>query len=269
MEQVKPFNPKFLLDQQVLQIKKYLVDGHEKFSIKTSKNIIEAKVVIIAAGAGMFVPNKPPLDDIEKFEEKSIHYYVKSTDIYRNKKVLIAGGGDSAVDWAVALSSVASKLYIVHRREKFRAMPANVNYMTKLASEGKIEIITGFQLDGLEGEADNLQSVIIKDLNNNTKKLDVDYLLPFYGLKQDLSIFESMDLKCNKLGIEVNYPYFQTNIEGIYAVGDVAKYEGKLKLILTGFAETASAIHHAYSRVFNGKALHFQHSTTKLSSHNE
>ncbi|MFV9856820.1 MAG: NAD(P)/FAD-dependent oxidoreductase, partial [Rickettsia aeschlimannii] len=154
-------------------------------------------------------------------------------------------------------------IYLVHRRDKFTAAPESVRQLRHIAETDKIELVTGYQLNALDGNNGELQSVIVKDLQNNTRKLDANILLPFFGLKQDLGSLANWGLSVKLHHIEVDSSYYQTNIEGIYAIGDIAHYGGKLKLILTGFAEAASSLHHAYSRVFDGKALHFEYSTTK------
>ena len=279
LEQIKPFDTQLLLSQQVNSLK--VISPHQiqinsdeeakslnttfntTFQIGTSAgNNIKAKAVFIAAGSGAFGPNKPPLEGIEAYEGKSVFYFIPQKSIFKNKKVLIAGGGDSALDWAISLSEIAD-VSIVHRRAKFRAAPATVEKLHDLHSKGIINIITNYQLKALKGENDTLKSVILGNLDGEEKSVETDILLPFFGLKQDLGPILDFGLNIKNHHIEVRPPYYQTNIDGIYALGDVASYEGKLKLILTSFAEAASAMHHAYSRVFDGKALHFEYSTTK------
>lgn len=257
--QAEPFEPNLLLSREVIS----LAQENNTLKIGTSQNdIIEAKVVIIAAGAGSFGPNRPPLQNIEKYENKSIFYAVKKRNDFVGKKILIAGGGDSAVDWAISLSSIAD-VSIVHRRAKFRAAKNSLDQLYELAKQSKIKIITDYQLDDLVGEHGTLKQVIISDLDGNKKSVDADIMLPFFGLKQDLGLLSEFGLNIKNNHIMVSPPYYQTNIDGVYAVGDVATYDGKLKLILTGFAESSSALHHAYNRVFDGKALHFEYSTSK------
>lgn len=274
LEQIKPFNTQILLSQRVDSLKVIkpeqanlgTLESESKntiFQIGTSDgNVIDAKAVVIAAGSGAFGPNKPPLEGIEEYEGKSVFYFIPSKSVFKGKKVLIAGGGDSALDWAISLSDIAD-VSIVHRRAKFRAAPATVDKLHDLHSKGVINIITNYQLKALEGEGGDLRNVILGDLDGQEKSVEADILLPFFGLKQDLGPILDFGLNIKNHHIEVSLPYYQTNIDGIYALGDVASYEGKLKLILTSFAEAASAMHHAYSRVFDGKALHFEYSTTK------
>ncbi|WP_024547289.1 NAD(P)/FAD-dependent oxidoreductase [Rickettsia gravesii] len=258
--QAAPFNPIYHLNQQAIELNKQ----DDFFEIKTSKNtLIKSKVIIIAAGAGSFGPNKPPLANIEDFESKSVFYFINDKSKFAGKNIVIAGGGDSAVDWAISLSDIANKIYLVHRRDTFTAAPESVRQLRHIAETDKIELVTGYQLNALDGNNSELQSVIVKDLQNNTRKLDANILLPFFGLKQDLGRLANWGLNVKLHHIEVDSSYYQTNIEGIYAIGDIAHYVGKRKLILTGFAEAASSLHHAYSKVFDGKALHFEYSTTK------
>jgi len=257
--QAKPFVPEYFLSQQVIALK----EQGNFFELQTSKGrSLKAKIVIIAAGAGSFGPNRPPLANLESYEGKSVFYLVTNRESFAGKNIVIAGGGDSALDWAVSLSEIA-KVSIVHRRDKFRAAPATVQKIHELAASGKLELVTNYQLHGLKGESGELKEVIVADLDGNTRDLKADILLPFFGLAQDLGPILDFGLNIDAHHIKVDHPYFETNIKGIYAVGDVASYEGKLKLILTSFAESASALHHAYGRVFDGKALHFEYSTTK------
>lgn len=258
-EQASPFNPEYFLDQQVISLSQ--ID--DLYILKTSKgNVIKAKAVLIAGGCGSFGPKKPQIDNIEQYENKSLFYSVKDPKIYQDKEIVIAGGGDSAIDWTINLANIAKKIYLVHRRNKFRSMPHSLSQVKELEKKGIVEMVIPYQIDSLEGENGNISNVILSDLNGNKKKLQADYLLLFYGLAMDLGPIREWGLNMSTHHINVEHAYYETNIPGIYAIGDIANYQGKLKLILTGFAEAASAIHHAYSRVFNGKALHFQYSTT-------
>ena len=259
--QAKPFNPIYHLNQQVQKIDKK-DDG--SFVVETSKNIkIECKAIIIAAGCGAFGPNRPPLANIEQFEGSSIYYSVRNKKEFTNKKVVIAGGGDSAVDWAISLAEIAQKIYVVHRRDKFRCAPESADKMKKLEAQGKIEMVIPFQLEGLEGNDSKLSHVIVKDFENNIKKIEADYLLPFFGLAMELGPIANWGLNLNKNHIEVDRATMQTSQKGIYAVGDIATYSHKLKLILTGFAESASACHDIFKIVFPNQIYHFEYSTSK------
>ena len=259
--QAEPFHPVYHLNQQVQKIDKKN-DG--SFVVETSKNIkIECKAIIIAAGCGAFGPNRPPLENIEQFEGTSIFYSVRNKKEFIDKKVVIAGGGDSAVDWAISLAEIAQKIFVVHRRDKFRCAPESANKMKKLEAEGKIEMIIPFQLEGLEGKDSKLSHVIVKDFENNLKKIEADYLLPFFGLAMELGPIANWGLNLNKNHIEVDRATMQTSQKGIYAVGDIATYSHKLKLILTGFAECASACHDIFKIVFPDQIYHFEYSTSK------
>jgi len=261
--QALPFEPTYHLNQQVMELK----EEGMGFEITTSKNIkIKSKIIIIAGGCGSFGPNKPPLEGIEHFEGKSVFYYINNRQAFTDKNVVIAGGGDSAVDWAISLSEITKKIYLVHRREKFRSANESLRQLKLLAETGKIELVINYQLDSLIGAAGDLEAVIVRDLDGNKRHLPADALLPFFGLAQELGPISDWGLNLKNHHILVDSPYFETNISGIYAIGDIASYPGKLKLILTGFAEAASSLHHAYSRVFDGKALHFEYSTTKFSA---
>ncbi len=259
--QAEPFHPSYHLNQQVQKIDKK-DDG--SFVVETSKNIkIECKAIIIAAGCGAFGPNRPPLANIEQFEGSSIFYSVRNKKEFTGKKVVIAGGGDSAVDWAISLAEIAQKIYVVHRRDKFRCAPESADKMKKLEAEGKIEMIIPFQLEGLEGNDSKLSHVIVKDFDNNIKKIEADYLLPFFGLAMELGPIANWGLNLHKNHIEVDRATMQTSQKGIYAVGDIATYSHKLKLILTGFAECASACHDIFKIVFPDQIYHFEYSTSK------
>lgn len=269
IEQAKPFQKdgsgEYLLNRHVTELSR-LDDEFKTFCVKTSVgDTIYAKAIVICAGAGAFGPNRPPLEGIEAYENKSVHYFVKEPEVFRDKNIVIAGGGDSAIDWAIGLSDVAKKIYMVHRRDNFRAAPASVEQLKNLAKEGKIEMVIPFMLEGLEGEGDKLNKVVVKDLDGNSKALEADHLLAFFGLSRSLGDLENWGFKINKLhsSIEVEVPTCETKIPGIFAVGDVAQYDHKLKLISVGFAESSMAMHAAWKYVFPDKILHFVHSTSK------
>ncbi len=259
LQQSNPFRPTYLLSRQVMS----LVQQENDFVLSTSKgDMIRAKAVLIAAGAGSFGPNRPPLTNIESYEGKSVFYLVSKREEFAGKKIVIAGGGDSAVDWAISLSSIAD-VSLVHRRPKFRAAPASVQKLHELNTQSKINLITDCQLADLIGDNGILKEVVIADLDGNKRNIAADILLPFFGLAQNLGSLLEFGLNVKNHHIQADYPHFETNIPGVYAIGDIATYDGKLKLILTGFAEAAASLHHAYARVFDGKALHFEYSTTK------
>lgn len=260
--QADPFDPVYHLNQQVCAVQK---DGDDWCVESNLGTKITCKAVIIAAGAGAFVPNRPPLDNIEEFEESSVFYVVRNKTQFKDQDIVIAGGGDSAVDWAIALYDIAKSITIVHRRDKFRAMDESVEQMKSLETNNpdRFHILTPFQLKGLNGVNGYLSSVLIADFDGNTRDIPVDALIALYGLKPDLGPIADWNLELANNAIAVDPSTCQTSQHGIYAVGDIATYDQKLKLILTGFAEAASACHHAYSRVFPDKELHFEYSTSK------
>ena len=261
-EQIKPFSPKFHLKQRAILLNK-VSDG---FIVETDlKTNIKAKSVIIAAGAGAFGPNRPPLKNIREFENKSVFYMVRNKDIFCGKKIIIAGGGDSAVDWALELSKIAEKIFVIHRRNKFRASDEMVKRMHYYADNyGLIDIKIPYQLHDLQGDSSGaLNSVDIIDFDGNVINVKADYLLPFFGIASDLSFMEDWGIKTSNNHIIVEPTTAETNLDGVFAIGDIASYPNKLKLILTGFSEAAMAAHKAYSYVFAGKELHFEYSTSK------
>ena len=259
-KQIKPFNPKILLDQKVEKINEI----NKAFEIITSnEKLIQAKCIIIAAGNGAFGPNKPPIDGIEEFEEKTIFYNVKNKQLFDGKKLAIAGGGDSAADWAIELSKTAEKIFFIHRRNKLRAAPNSVKKLFDLEKEKKIEMVIPYQLDSLVGINGKINSINLRDLDGQLKKIEVDYFLPFYGLSSDLGPIKKWELQIEKNLLKVDQSTCMTSRDGIFEIGDICNYPGKLKLILTGFSEAAIASHACYSKVFPEKVLHFEYSTTK------
>ena len=258
--QAAPFAPVYHLGQQAISCKK-TDDG---FLVKTSKgNEIQAKAVIIAAGAGAFGPKRPPLAGIEDYEGKSVFYLVKERESFRDKKIVIAGGGDSAVDWALSLSEIAEKIMLVHRRPKFRAANDSVEKLDKFVNAGKIDLVTPYQLDSLEGNDGNLSAVNVKTLAGDIKRLETDIFLPFFGLSMDLGPLADWGLEQTGNFIKVEPTTYATNISGIFAIGDIGTYQNKLKLILCGFSEAALAARAAYAHVHPETALHFEYSTSK------
>lgn len=260
-KQAEPFSPTYHLGQQVVEVNEK--DGG--YEVVTSKGThINCKAIIIAAGCGAFGPNRPPLEGLEAYEERgAVAYLVNKKEHYRDKNVVIAGGGDSAVDWALSLADVADNVYVVHRRPKFRAAPDSVDKMHKLADEGKIEMVIPYQLDSLKGNNGKLDAVVVKDLDGNSRDLEADYLLPFYGLAMELGPIAEWGLNLNMNRIEVDPATLQTSKKGIFAIGDINHYKGKLKLIVCGFSEAAMAAHAVHPLVHPDEALHFEYSTSK------
>ncbi len=259
--QAAPFAPQYILGEQVVQCSK-LADG--SFELKTNKDkTIHAKAILIAAGCGAFGPNRPPLADLEKYEDTSVHYMVARREDFRDAEIVIAGGGDSAVDWAVSLGELAKKIYVVHRRDKFRAAPDMVDKMQALAKTGKVELVVPYQLEALDGDGKNIAGVIVKNMDGSLRTLPAQHLLAFFGLSMELGPIASWGLNLDMNHINVDRGTMETNIAGIFAIGDIATYEHKLKLILCGFAESAHAAHAIRDIVFPGTAYHFEYSTSK------
>jgi len=260
--QAAPFSPHFLLGQRV----ESLADaGDGWIGIGTSAgNHVRAKAVVIAAGAGAFGPNRPPLEGIEPFElTGGVRYFVSRREEFRGKSVVIAGGGDSAVDWALSLKDVAARVYFVHRRPKFRAAPESVARLEAAAAEGAVEMVVPYQLHGLAGEAGVLKEVEVATLKGEVRSLPADHLLAFFGLSMELGPIAEWGLELDKSHILVTPSTLETSLPGVFAIGDIASYPGKLKLILQGFSEAAMAAHAIHPRVFPGEALHFEYSTSK------
>lgn len=259
-KQAAPFEPEFHLKLQVVSIE--LLSSYWKLILSNGKKIF-AKTIIIAGGAGAFGPNKPPLDGLEEYEGKSVFYMVKRKQDFQDKKVIIAGGGDSAVDWALSLVNIAKSVQVVHRRDKFRAVPQSTKKLHELHDQGCLELVIPYQLQALEGKNGILSAVHVVDEEQQVRRLEADILLPFYGLATDLGEIAKWGLGVEKHHILVHPTTCKTNIDGIYAIGDIASYEHKIKLILTGFSEAAFAAHHIYKVVNPDKPLHFEYSTTK------
>lgn len=259
--QAAPFKPVYHFGQRVDGLER---TAEGRWLLTTSAGTrIDAAAVILAAGAGAFGPNRPPLEGLEKYEGTSVHYMVRRRQDFAGKRVVIAGGGDSAVDWAVSLAEVAASVQVVHRRAKFRAAPESVAQMERLAKEGKIELVTPYQLSGLEGEGARISAVKVATLDGEEKALPADALLAFFGLSMNLGPINDWGLGLERNHVKATPPTMETNLPGVFAIGDVATYPGKLKLILCGFAEAAQAAHAARAVVHPGEELHFEYSTSK------
>ncbi|HXP95920.1 MAG TPA: NAD(P)/FAD-dependent oxidoreductase [Telmatospirillum sp.] len=260
MEQAAPFHPKFHLDASVESLAR-LPDDRWEVCLSDGRALI-APVVVIAAGAGAFGPNRPPLDGLADFEGKSVFYLVQKREDFRGKRIVIAGGGDSAVDWAISLADVAAQIMVVHRRAKFRAAPESEARLKALADQGRIELVVPYQLQGLEGSAGRMEAVRVATLDGKVKTLPADVLLAFFGLSSQLGPIAKWGLTMDGSQIVVDPATLRTTLKGVFAIGDVAGYPGKLKLILQGFSEAAMAAQAAYAIARPREALHFEHSTT-------
>jgi thioredoxin reductase (NADPH) len=262
MAQIAPFSPEFHLNRMVNSIEK-LADGSFKLATDADE-IFHTKVVVIAAGGGSFQPKRPPVDGIEQYENKSVFYSVRKMDDFRGQDVVIVGGGDSALDWTLSLQPIVNSLTLVHRRPVFKAAPASVNKMQELVAEGKINFITG-QIAGLEGADGQINHV---KLSTDAGELAVPAtrLLPFFGLTMKLGPVADWGLELNDNTIIVDTEKFETSVPGIFAIGDINYYPGKLKLILSGFHEAALMAQAAKAIVSPGERVVFQYTTssTKL-----
>jgi thioredoxin reductase (NADPH) len=258
--QIAPFHAPRLLGRVVTS----LSGGPSDFILNTSQNdTVRARAVIIAAGAGAFGPNRPPLEHLPAYEATgAVRYYVRRREDLRGRRVVIAGGGDSAVDWALALKDVA-RVSVVHRRPRFRAAPETAAQLSAAADRGELDLVIPYQLHALHGEAGHLHAVEVATLQGETRLLEADVLLPFFGLATDLGPIARWGLELHQHHLPVDPGTCQTSVCGIFAIGDVATYPGKLKLILQGFSEAAMAAHAIYPIARPGQALHFEYSTTK------
>jgi thioredoxin reductase (NADPH) len=259
--QIAPFDVPRLLGRRVESV----TGSAGAFTLGTDQGeTIHAKAVVIAAGAGAFGPNRPPLEGLPAYEATgSVQYYVRRKEDFRGRRVVIAGGGDSAVDWALALRGIAASVQVIHRRAKFRAAPETAAQLDAAAASGEVELVIPYQLHALHGEAGRLTHVEVADLDGRTRQLAADVLLPFFGLSMDLGPIAGWGLELARNHVAVTPATCETSVPGIFAIGDVASYPGKLKLILQGFSEAAMAAHAIHPIVHPDVALHFEYSTSK------
>ena len=251
MKQAEPFSPTFTLGERIEKLDKL---GERDFILTTNLGTkISAKVIVIAGGLGCFEPRKPEVEGLTRFENgKGINYMILDPEKYRSQKMVIAGGGDSALDWTIFLSEVCSELTLVHRSESFRGAPDSVNKVFKLAEEGKIKLHLNTNLTHVDGD-DRLKVVGIKNIKTNEETIiETDYLIPLFGLSPKLGPIENWGLNIDKNAIEVNTEDYSTNVPGVYAIGDINTYKNKLKLILCGFHEAALMAHSAYKYINPG-----------------
>ncbi|UTW62445.1 NAD(P)/FAD-dependent oxidoreductase [bacterium SCSIO 12741] len=259
MEQIRPFKPGFTLGERVEKVEK---DEDGKFIVTTNLNTVhKAPVVAIAGGLGCFEPRKPPIGAISQFEQKGIDYFVKDPEKFRGKSVVISGGGDSALDWALFLADdVAQDVSLVHRRSSFRGHPDSVDKVMQLAQQGKINLITESEVVDVQGNG-HLQSLQIKHKSGEVISQKLDYWLPLFGLTPSLGPIADWGLNISKNSIEVDTFDYSTNIPGIFAIGDINTYPGKLKLILCGFHEATLMVQSAFKIVYPDKKLSFKYTT--------
>lgn len=266
MEQIKPFDPAFHLGQMAEKMEK---TPEGRWRVTTDRGtVIEASVVVLAAGGGSFVPKKMPLKGIEAFEGTSVFYAVRKMDALRDKNIVISGGGDSALDWAINLQPIAKNVTLVHRRDEFRAAPDSVGKMRGLVSEGamdlKIATVTG--VTGMDGQ---ISSVTMKEEGKDPYELPCDALLAFYGLTMKLGPVAEFGVKFENELIPVDTSTFETNLEGVFAIGDINVYPGKMKLILSGFHEAALMAKKAFTYVHPDRRYRFQYTTSSSNLHNK
>ena len=262
LEQIRPFGPEFHLGQMVEMLER-LPQGGFRLSTDAGTSI-EAKVVVVAAGGGSFQPKKPPIPGIEAYEDGSVYYAVRRMETFRDRRILIVGGGDSALDWTLNLQPIAKRLTLLHRRDAFRAAPDSVNKMRALVAEGAMDLALG-QVAALHGKDGRLESVTVRRDDGSSFDIACDAMLPFFGLTMKLGPIADWGLNLHENLIPVDTEKFETSEPGIFAVGDINTYPGKLKLILSGFHEAALMAQAAHRHVYPNKRLVFQYTTSSTS----
>ncbi|GGH13554.1 ferredoxin--NADP reductase [Sphingobacterium alkalisoli] len=258
MEQIKPFSPTFTLGERVDALEKQ-TDG--SYVVSTSENTkIHCQVIVVAGGLGCFEPRKPDVEGIFDFEKKGVDYMVKNPEIYREKKLVIAGGGDSALDWTIYLSDIAQEITLVHRSDSFRGAPDSADKVYELAKKGKINLLLSHNLLGVQGNG-SLSHVKLVNKVKEEFLIEADHFIPLYGLTPKLGPIANWGLNIDKNAIAVNTFDYSTNIERIYAIGDINTYPGKLKLILCGYHEAALMMQSAFKYVYPDQKLSFKYTT--------
>ena len=262
LEQIKPFNPVFHYNHMITSVKKL---GESEFETETDGGIIfRSKVVVIAAGGGSFQPKKPPIPGIDGYEGTSVFYSVKKMESFRDKDILIVGGGDSALDWTLNLQPIARSMTLLHRRDDFRAAPDSVNKMRELVASGKMSLKTG-QVTGLKGDNGILSAATVKGNDGVVYDIACNTMLPFFGLTMKLGPIADWGLNLHENLIPVDTEKFETSTPGIFAIGDINTYPGKLKLILSGFHEAALMAQKVFKYKNPGERLLFQYTTSSSS----
>lgn len=258
MKQIEPFHPGFTLGERLENIER---QEDKSFIVTTSeKTQIHCKVIVIAGGLGCFEPRKPAVERLEEFEGKGVAYMVRDPELFRDKEIVLAGGGDSALDWTIFLSNVAKKVTLVHRGETFRGAPDSAEKVFHLAEQGKINLVLKSNVTKLNGNG-TLNEVVIAGADNVEYSVGADYLIPLFGLSPKLGPIADWGLNVEKSAIQVDTTDYSTNVEGIYAIGDINTYPGKLKLILCGFHEAALMCQSAFKHVFPDQRLSFKYTT--------
>ena len=265
MEQAKPFHPVFHYGEMVNVVEPKGGETAPLFHVTTDAGtVLECKAILIAAGGGSFQPKKPPIAGIEAYEGTSVFYAVRKMDAFIGKRVLIVGGGDSALDWTLNLHPLASRVTLLHRRDVFRAAPHSVNAMRDYVAEGSMDLLAG-QVATLEGADGHLRAAVVKHDDGTTTAVPCDVLLPFFGLTMKLGPVADWGLNLHENLVPVDTEKFETNAPGIFAIGDINTYPGKLKLILSGFHEAALAAQKIHRYVYPDKRLTFQYTTSSTS----
>ncbi|MDD2324924.1 MAG: NAD(P)/FAD-dependent oxidoreductase [Alphaproteobacteria bacterium] len=266
MEQIKPFSPTFHLGQMAQKLEK---TAEGKWRMTTDAGtVLEAPVVVLAAGGGSFVPKKMPLKGIEDYEGKSVLYAVRKMDELRGKKIVISGGGDSALDWAINLQPVAEHVTLIHRRDEFRAAPDSVSKMRALVEQGAMDLVIG-AITGLEGADGQIAGVTIKEADKEVRQVPCDAMLAFYGLTMKLGPVADFGIAFEGELVPVDTATFETNLEGVFAIGDINTYPGKMKLILSGFHEAALMAKKAFTYVHPDRRYRFQYTTSSSNLHDK
>lgn len=257
-KQAEPFRPTYTLGEKIETFKKN-EDG--SFNLSTSEgSLIHAKAVAIAAGLGCFEPRKPELDRLEEFEKKGVHYFIKDPELYIGKNITIAGGGDSALDWAIHLSGMGASVSLVHRSSSFRGAPDSVQKVHELSDSGKIKLFLNSQVTALHGK-EYLEGLTLLDSEKSEYLISTDYFIPLFGLSPKLGPIEHWALNLDKNAILVNTHDYGTDVDGVFAIGDINTYPGKLKLILCGFHEAALMAHGAYKYIHPEKRINLKYTT--------
>ncbi|MGO9756684.1 MAG: NAD(P)/FAD-dependent oxidoreductase [Roseiarcus sp.] len=265
MKQIEPFGPRFHYNEMVESLEVLGTPEHPAFRVGTDAGkIFEAKVVIVAAGGGSFQPKKPPIAGIDAFEGGGVFYAVRQMEQFRGKRVLIVGGGDSALDWALNLHPIAGRITLMHRRDAFRAAPHSVNAMRELVADKKMDFVLG-QATGLKGDGGRLQAATVRGEDGKVFDIACDAMLPFFGLTMKLGPIANWGLNLHENLVQVDTEKFESNAPGVFAVGDINTYPGKLKLILSGFHEAALCAQKAFRYVYPDKKLLFQYTTSSTS----
>jgi len=258
MAQIKPFNPTFTLGERVEGLEKQ-ADG--SYFVTTSEGTkVHCQVVAIAAGLGSFEPRKPELEGISTFERKGIDYMVKDPEKYRGKNIVIAGGGDSALDWTIYLADIAQSVTLIHRSDSFRGAPDSADKVNELAQAGKISLLLSHNLIRVEGK-EHLEQIVVSNKSKEEYAIDADFFIPLYGLTPKLGPIAEWGLNIDKSAIEVDTFDYSTNVERIYAIGDINTYPGKLKLILCGYHEATLMVQSAFKFVYPDQKLSFKYTT--------